>query len=110
MRSISALLLIVLPSFVFSQSDSAWFVNNYTKMTQMIPMRDGKKLFTAIYLPKDKSEKHPILMTRTPYCSGPYEEGQYRQYWYGHYMNYLKENYIIIAQDVRGKYMSEGEY
>lgn len=110
MRSLSALLLILLPAFVFSQSDSAWFVNNYTKMVQMIPMRDGKKLFTAIYLPRDKSEKHPILITRTPYGSGPYEEGKYRGYWYGHYMAYLRENYIIIAQDVRGKYMSEGEY
>src|SRR5215216_1379209 len=110
MRLLTALLLVVLPLFVFSQSDSAWFVDNYTKMERMIPMRDGKKLFTAIYVPKDKSEKHPILMTRTPYGSGPYEEGKYREYWYGHYMTYLKENYIIIAQDVRGKYMSEGEY
>jgi uncharacterized protein len=110
MRLLTALLLVVLPVFVFSQSDSAWFVNNYTKMERMIPMRDGKKLFTAIYVPKDKSEKHPILMTRTPYGSGPYGDGKYREYWYGHYMTYLKENYIIIAQDVRGKYMSEGEY
>jgi uncharacterized protein len=110
MRSFSALLLVLLPAFVFSQSDSAWFVNNFTRKVSMIAMRDGKKLFTAIYLPKDNSEKHPILITRTPYGSGPYAEGKYREYWYSHYMTYLRKNYIIIAQDVRGKYMSEGEY
>ena len=53
MRFLCALLLAVLPAFVFAQSDSAWFVNNYTKMERMIPMRDGKKLFTAIYVPND---------------------------------------------------------
>ena len=110
MRCLFAFLLIIFPTFVFSQSDSAWFANNYTKMERMISMRDGKKLFTAIYLPKDNSEKHPILITRTPYGSGPYGEEKYREYWHGHYMNYIKENYIIVAQDVRGKYMSEGEY
>ncbi len=110
MRSFSALLLVLLPTFVFSQSDSAWFVNNFTKKVSMIPMRDGKKLFTAIYLPNDNSEKHPILITRTPYGSGPYAEGKYREYWYSHYMTYIRKNYIIVAQDVRGKYMSEGEY
>jgi uncharacterized protein len=110
MRSFSALLLVLLPTFVFCQSDSTWFVNNFIKKVSMIPMRDGKKLFTAIYLPKDNSEKHPILITRTPYGSGPYAEGKYREYWYSHYMTYLRKNYIIIAQDVRGKYMSEGEY
>src|SRR6476620_8919323 len=110
MRSLSVLLLVFLPSIVFSQTDSAWFADNFTKLERMIPMRDGKKLFTAIYLPKDQSEKHPILITRTPYGSGPYGAGKFREYWYGHYMAYLRENYIIVAQDVRGKYMSEGEY
>jgi uncharacterized protein len=110
MRSLAAFLLVIFPVFTFSQSDSAWFANNYTKLERMIPMRDGKKLFTAIYVPKDKAEKHPILITRTPYGSGPYGEGKYQKYWYGHYMTYLRENYIVVAQDVRGKYMSEGEY
>ena len=110
MKSLSALLVVVLPLFAFSQTDSAWVVNNYTKIERMIPMRDGKKLFTAIYLPKDKSEKHPILITRTPYGSGPYGEGNFRKFWWGHYATYLKENYICVIQDVRGKYMSEGEY
>ncbi len=50
--------------------DSAWIRDNYTKLERMVPMRDGIKLFTAIYLPKDTTEKHPILMRlRYHYCS-----------------------------------------
>lgn len=110
MRLLPAFLIIFLPFFASSQQiDSAWVVNNYTKIERMIPMRDGVKLFTAIYIPKDNSEKHPILMTRTPYGSVPYGK-EYRQFWWGHYAKYLKEGYIGVVQDVRGKYMSEGEY
>ena len=59
----------------YSQSnrlDSSYVKENYEKWERMIPMRDGKKLYTAIYIPKDVSEKHPILMRRTPYSSAPY--------------------------------------
>ena len=45
---------------------------NYTKYDYKIPMRDGKKLFTAVYVPKDSSRTHPIMMTRTPYSLKPY--------------------------------------
>src|SRR5687767_2555075 len=110
MRTLSALLLVVLPLFAISQADSAWIVDNYTKIERFIPMRDGKKLFSSIYLPKDRSEKHPVLMMRTPYGSGPYGEGKFRSFWWGYYTKYLRENYILVIQDVRGKYMSEGEY
>ena len=51
--------------------DSAWIVNNYIKQEIMIPMRDGVKLFTSVYMPKDNSESHPILMSRTPYSCAP---------------------------------------
>ncbi|MBL7699189.1 MAG: CocE/NonD family hydrolase [Chitinophagaceae bacterium] len=110
MRRLAAFSLIFLPFFASSQVDSAWVVNNYTKIERMIPMRDGVKLFTAIYIPKDNSEKHPMLLMRTPYGSGPYGENKYREFWYGHHAKYLKEGYIGVVQDVRGKYMSEGEY
>lgn len=95
----------------FSQNaDSTWFVNNYTKLEQYIPMRDGIKLFTSIYIPKDQSAKHPFLMTRTPYSSGPYGEGKFANYWDGYKMTYAKENFIFVRQDVRGRYMSEGKF
>ena len=104
------LFFFILVSFdIFSQNtDSAWFANNYYKIERQIPMRDGIRLFTAIYIPKDKTERHAFLMTRTPYSISPYGENKLPSFWRSYYMAYLKENYIIIRQDVRGRYMSEG--
>ena len=69
-------LSLFLFSFLFTtaqnEQDSAWVRENYTKREIYIPMRDGVKLFTSVYEPKDKSEKHPILMVRTPYSCAPY--------------------------------------
>src|ERR1700732_775842 len=45
---------------------------HYTKYEYRIPVRDGKKLFTSVYIPKDSSQPYPILMQRTPYSVGPY--------------------------------------
>ena len=92
--------------------DSTWIVNNYTKKEVMIPMRDGVKLFTTIYAPKDRSEKHPILIQRTPYSCAPYGENNYAQFWSKGYPRkyFFKENYIYVIQDVRGRWMSEGVF
>lgn len=96
--------------FVTGQNaDSAWFVTNYTKKEVYIPMRDGVKLFTSFYIPKDRSEKHPFLMTRTPYSCAPYGE-TYAPIWNNYKMAYAKEQYIFVTQDVRGRYMSEGVF
>ena len=60
------------------QDDPARFIKrNYTKREAMIPMRDGVKLYTLIYEPKDRSAKYPILMQRTPYSVGPYGPEQF---------------------------------
>lgn len=91
-------------------SDSLWVQENYQRKEVQIPMRDGKKLFTAIYLPKDNTEKHPILMTRTPYSSAPYGEGKLPAFHTRYLMHYLREGYIIVQQDVRGRWMSEGTF
>jgi putative CocE/NonD family hydrolase len=90
--------------------DSIWIVNNYTKMERMIPMRDEVKLFTSIYLPKDNSEKHPILITRTPYSCEPYGEDKWKDYWNSYQKEYLREGFIMVTQDVRGRWMSEGDF
>jgi len=90
--------------------DSAYIRENYVKIERMVPMRDGVKLFTSIYMPKDRSEKHPILMTRTPYSCAPYGESNWKPYWNSYQRLYLRENYIMVTQDVRGRYMSEGEF
>lgn len=95
----------------FSQNaDSTWFVNNYTKTEVYIPMRDGVKLFTSIYSPKDQSAKHPFLMTRTPYSANPYGEDKYMAVWNSYKMQYARLGYIFVTQDVRGRYMSEGTF
>ncbi len=111
-RKVVCQLVLFFPLYLFAQQDqdSAWIVENFTKLEQNIPMRDGIKLFTSIYLPKDKSEKHPILMIRTPYSAAPYGNGFYTRLWERHYKYYARENYIIVIQDVRGKWMSEGEF
>ena len=92
-------------------NDSAWVVNNYNKSEILISARDGIKLFTCIYAPKDESKKHPILMMRTPYSCSPYGLSNFSPRLYKtHWLNYLKLGYIIVMQDVRGRYMSEGEF
>jgi putative CocE/NonD family hydrolase len=96
---------------VQSAQDSAWFRDNYTKKEIMVPMRDGIKLFTSLYIPKDNTEKHPFLMTRTPYSCAPYGEQNYRpNFWISHFRHYAREGYIFVTQDVRGRWMSEGEF
>jgi uncharacterized protein len=99
-------------AFLYSQTDqdSLWIRENYTKAEQYITMRDGIKLFTTIYSPNDKSEKHPILMNRTPYSCAPYGKDFSARLWSTHWKYYCRENYIIIIQDVRGRWMSEGEF
>ena len=97
-------------SVTAQNDDSAWFAKNYTKIERQIPMRDGVKLFTSIYIPNDKSEKHPFLLNRTPYSCAPYGEDKFIRIDGRYQMAYAKENYILVIQDVRGRYMSEGEF
>ncbi|WP_378176500.1 CocE/NonD family hydrolase [Aquimarina sp. SS2-1] len=81
----------------------------YSKQEVDIVMRDGIKLHTTIYTPKDSSKKYPILMQRTPYSSRPYGEDQFRSK-IGPNEFLMKEGNIIVYQDVRGRWMSEGVY
>jgi putative CocE/NonD family hydrolase len=110
MKNILLSLTCIIFSFTSSaqNNDSLWLAKNYYKIERRIPMRDGVKLFTAIYIPRDKTEKHPFLMTRTPYSVYPYGEDKIPRFYLGYTWAYLKENYIIVRQDVRGRYMSEG--
>ena len=82
---------------------------HYNKTEVAIPMRDGVKLHTTIYSPKDTSKDYPILMQRTPYSSRPYGEDQFRSL-IGPNKFLMQEGNIIVYQDVRGRWMSEGEY
>ena len=82
----------------------------YTKREVMIPMRDGVKLYTAVYEPKNNDKRHPILMHRSPYSCNPYGTEHFAWQMKTSLDNYVKRNYIIVYQDVRGRYKSEGEF
>ena len=82
---------------------------HYTKYEFRIPMRDGKKLFTSVYVPKDTSQVWPFLMDRTPYSVAPYGEDVYKPE-LGPSDQFEKAGYIFVYQDVRGRYLSEGEF
>src|ERR1700740_2184950 len=75
----------------------------YVKSEYRIPMRDGKRLFTGGYAPRDKSRSYPFLMRRTPYSVAPYGGDQYRRA-LGPSEEFQKSGYIFVYQDVRGRY------
>ncbi|WP_210463963.1 CocE/NonD family hydrolase [Rufibacter roseolus] len=106
------LLVLLWPALTASAqtlTDSAYIRQNYTKTEHQIAARDGVKLYTVVYAPKDKSKKYPIMLSRTPYSVGPYGEGKYKTS-IGPSPDMMREGYIFAYQDVRGKYMSEGEF
>jgi len=82
---------------------------HYTKYEYRIPMRDGVRLFTAVYVPKDAAQRYPILMTRTPYGVQPYGVARSKPD-LGPSPPFGKEGYIFAYQDVRGRWMSEGQF
>jgi uncharacterized protein len=103
---------IIIFSFLFNQctqSQQSYVRENFDKKEYMIEMRDGVKLFTAVYSPKDKSKEYPILLTRTPYSCSPYGEDKYAGF-LGASKEFAQEGFIFVLQDVRGRYMSEGEF
>ncbi len=81
----------------------------YTKYEYRIPMRDGARLFTSVFVPKDTARRYPFLLTRTPYSVGPYGVDAYPQS-VGPSIEFQKEGFIFVYQDARGRYMSEGEF
>ncbi len=83
--------------------------SHYTKYEYRIPMRDGAKLFTAVYVPKDDSRTYPIMLVRTPYSVGPYGADRYPSNLRPGTL-YAQSGYIFAYQDVRGRWMSEGDY
>lgn len=84
---------------------------HYDKHEYQIPMRDGVQLYTVVYVPKDRSETYPFLVKRSPYSSGPYGKGNFRDNLgpVGS-SRFAEEGYIFVYQDVRGRFMSEGQF
>jgi putative CocE/NonD family hydrolase len=101
---------LLLTSYLPAQAQTAEAVRaRYTKYEYLIPMRDGARLFTSIYVPKDQAQKYPFLLTRTPYSIAPYGIDNYRAT-LGPSDHFEKEGFIFVYQDARGRYMSEGEF
>ncbi|WCT11279.1 CocE/NonD family hydrolase [Mucilaginibacter jinjuensis] len=116
MKKIYVLVLALLVANVVTQAQStppasSYAKENYTKKEVYITMRDGIKLFTAIYTPKDASakKKYPIVMQRTCYSIAPYGEDKIPAR-LGPSETMMKEGYIVVYQDVRGRYKSEGTW
>ena len=106
----SPLMLFAQGQLTLQQQELADYIKeNYTKREVQIPMRDGVRLFAAVYEPKDKSQKYPILLNRTPYTVAPYGADKFRTS-LGPSDLYAREGYIFVYEDVRGRWMSEGEY
>jgi uncharacterized protein len=118
---IPALVILFLAVFSLHAQESAppqsptqeFIPSHYTKYEFRIPMRDGKRLFTAVYVPKlgafHDGGPYPFLMDRTPYSVAPYGEDQYPKR-LGPSDEFEKAGYIFVYQDVRGRWMSEGEF
>lgn len=94
---------------ITSTTNSSPSLSNYTKKEVYIEMRDGVKLFTAIYTPKDTSKTYPVLLKRTPYGTRPYGSDT-MPYRLTHNEQLAESGYIFIIQDVRGRWMSEGVF
>lgn len=87
----------------------AWVRAHYRKQEVRIPMRDGASLFTAIYLPRDARAPVPILYKRTPYSVSPYGPDRYPEA-LGPSRTLMERGYVFVVQDVRGCFMSEGQF
>ena len=114
MRLLATLLFVVASAPLVAQApatDSVFVRQNYTKREVRIPMRDGARLFTIVYVPKDASaaNRYPMLLQRTPFSVAPYGPGAYART-LGPNPFLMRDKYIFVYQDVRGRYMSEGTF
>ena len=115
--SLGALALIACTAAARAEEDAAapnyTPREHYTKYEHRVPVRDGKQLFTVVYLPKDAGQggkRYPVLMTRTPYGCGPYGVDRDGIRALAPSEDFLKAGYIFVCQDVRGRHLSEGRF
>src|SRR5687767_15687394 len=80
-------------------TNAVWLAEHYTKYEHRIPMRDGVRLFTRVYVPKDDSRVWPILLTRTPYALKPYGSANYNDP-VGTFRELARDKNILVTQDV----------
>lgn len=111
-RLIALALPFFIPLWLAAQNntpiDQEFISTHYTKREVLIPMRDGVRLFTSIYTPKNIAGPVPILLKRTPYSCSPYGAESYPSDFQN--MALAHSGYIFVVQDVRGRYLSEGDF
>ena len=100
--------VVFAPSFRAAQQMPVDYAQRFDKREVMIPMRDGVKLYTEIYSPKDTPEPLPILMNRTPYGISNPDKGVSNMIY--RYADMVPDGYIFVFQDIRGRYGSEGKF
>ena len=106
--AVPGLLILTLICLLWAQQSDP-IESDYIKHEYRIPMRDGVKLFTAVYVPRDTSHSYPIMLQRTPYGVAPYGEDAYPSS-LGPSEEFARDGFIFVYQDVRGTMMSEGEF
>lgn len=108
--SLALLLLLLSSAPARAGSELAAFIRaNYTKSEHLVPMRDGVRLFTAVYVPNDLEGTWPVMLLRTPYGAGPYGADRYPSV-LGPSECFARDEFVFVVQDVRGKRRSEGEF
>src|SRR5512141_2790394 len=119
MRRLLALLLFAIPSAAplpaqrLAATDTALsnrIKERYTKREVRIPMRDGVRLFTSVYIPRDTTRHYPVLMSRTPYSVSPYGADYKETLGPSGNPKWVDDGYIFVYQDVRGRNFSEGNF
>lgn len=105
----ATLILLMTVSFSSYSQPIETLKQKYIKQEVYINMRDGIRLFTSIYTPKNKSVPHPVLLIRTPYNIEPGGQNSFNSF-VQLYDRYTNDEYIMVFQDVRGRYMSEGVF
>jgi predicted acyl esterase len=91
-------------------ADTSYIKEHYKKTEHQVAMRDGVKLYTIVYAPTDADKvRYPVMLNRTPYAIGPYKSARMKLN-LGPSSEMMHEGYIFVYQDVRGRYMSEGQF
>ena len=106
-RRVLLFLFLVIAGLPLGAQGTNYVKQHYSKSEYMIPMRDGVRLFTEVYAPKDTSGQYPILLKITPYGLGTYGPDRYKSS-LGPSAGFTREGYIFVYQDIRGKFRSEG--
>ena len=101
-------LFFAFPWLLAAAADDFDLQSNYAKSEYQIAMRDGVKLYTAVYVPRGYTGTLPILLTRTPYSAGPYGTESFPKHLGP--LGFAEEKFIFVWQDVRGRFMSEGNF